>query len=43
MERLRGEMVDENGMLNDILLFLRIFGEIEIDLGGVGKSCFKST
>ena len=35
--------MNENGLLDDILLFLNILGETEIDecLHGLGKSCFK--
>lgn len=39
-----GAVVNENGLLDDILLFLNIFGELEIDecWHGLGKTCFKS-
>lgn len=35
--------MNENGLLDDILDFLNIFGEKEIDecLHGLGKSCLK--
>ena len=38
-------VVNENGLLDDILVFLNIFGEKEIDecLHGLAKSCLKSS
>lgn len=43
MERLRDATADENGILDDIVLFLNIFDEKEIEgsLYGLGKSFFK--
>jgi hypothetical protein len=40
-ERLRDASADENGMLNDIVLFLSIFDEMEMDGSLYGKSFFK--
>lgn len=42
-ERVRGAIMDENGLFDDTF-FLSIFGEIEIEdsLGGFVNSCFKS-